>query len=190
LLALPAVEKESLPEPIQRYLRLGEINGVADRYKCRKRKFWYVVPNVRVADAFLSYMSGEMPYFVSNPADLVAPNTVHVVRFLNGYNSSSVAAAWRNSLTKLSCELEGHALGGGLFKLEPSEAERILVVAPRAAHKRALLEYFDRCPTGSMERGLNLSDRYLLREVIGLSEAECNSLRQAAMRIEQWRKHQ
>jgi adenine-specific DNA-methyltransferase len=190
LLALPAVEKESLPEPVQHYLRLGKINAVADRYKCRKRKFWYVVPNVRVADAFLSYMSGEMPHFVSNPAGLVAPNTVHLLRFLDGCNPNSYAAAWRNSLTKLSCELEGHALGGGLFKLEPSEAERILVVAPRASHARMLREHFDRSPTGSMERNLNFADRHLLREAIGLTEAECISLRQAAMRIEQWRKHQ
>jgi hypothetical protein len=135
-------------------------------------------------------MSGEMPHFVSNPAGLVAPNTVHLLRFLNGCNPDSYAAAWRNSLTKLSCELEGHALGGGLFKLEPSEAERILVVAPRASQARVLLDHFDRCPTGSLERNLDLADRHLLREAIGLTEAECIALREAAIRIEQWRKHQ
>jgi adenine-specific DNA methylase len=190
LLALPAIEKEHLPAPIQRYLHQGEINGVADRYKCRTRKFWYVVPHVRVADAFLSYMSGEMPRLVTNTAGLVAPNTVHLVRFLMGYDANTYAAFWRNSLTKLSCEMEGHALGGGLFKIEPSEAERILVVDPSAPHAQMLLNHCDRGLKNSKERNLDLFDRHLLRKEIGLTEAECLSLRDAAMRMEQWRKHQ
>jgi adenine-specific DNA methylase len=190
LLALPPVAKEFLPAPIQRYLHQGEINGVADRYKCRTRKFWYVVPHVRVADAFLSYMSGEMPHLVTNTAGLVAPNTIHLLRFLIGCDVNSYAASWRNSLTKLSCEMEGHALGGGLFKIEPSEAERILVVGPSASHAQMLLNHCDRGLKNSKERNLDLFDRHLLRKEIGLTEAECLSLRDAAMRMEQWRKHQ
>jgi len=190
LLALPPVAKEFLPAPIQRYLHQGEINGVADRYKCRTRKFWYVVPHVRVADAFLSYMSGEMPHLVTNTAGLVAPNTIHLLRFLIGCDVNSYAASWRNSLTKLSCEMEGHALGGGLFKIEPSEAERILVVGPSASHAQMLLNHCDRGLTNSRDRNLDLFDRHLLRKEIGLTEAECLSLREAAMRMEQWRKHQ
>jgi len=189
LLALPTVAKEHLPAPIQRYLHQGEINGVADRYKCRTRKFWYVVPHVRVADEFLSYMSGEMPRLVTNKAGLVAPNTNHLLRFLNGCDSNSYAAAWRNSLTKLSCEMEGHALGGGLFKVEPSEAERILVVGPSASHAQMLLNHSDRGSVGSEARNLDLFDRHLLRREIGLTETECLSLRDAAMRMELWRKH-
>jgi len=190
LLALPAIAKELLPAPIQRYLHQGEINGVADRYKCRTRRFWYVVPHVRVADAFLSYMSGEMPRLVKNTAGLVAPNTIHLLRFLKGCDVNCYAVAWRNSLTKLSCEMEGHALGGGLFKIEPSEAERILVVGPSASHAQMLLNHSNRGGTNSGDRNLDLFDRHLLRKEIGLTEAECLSLREAAMRMEQWRKHQ
>ncbi len=190
LLALPAVEKELLPASVQRYLYQGEMSGVADRYKCRTRRFWYVVPHVRVPDAFLSYMSGEMPRLVANPASLVAPNTIHLLRFLKGCDPNFHAAAWRNSLTKLSCEMEGHALGGGLFKIEPSEAERILVVAPSAPHAQMLLNHCDRGPKGMSGRDLDLFDRHLLKREIGLTEAECLSLREAATRMEQWRKHQ
>jgi adenine-specific DNA methylase len=190
LLALPAAEKESLPSSIQRYLQQGEIDGIADRYKCRMRKFWYVVPHVRVADAFLSYMSGEMPRLVTNAAGLVAPNTIHLLQFLNGCDPRSYAAAWRNSLTKLSCEMEGHALGGGLFKIEPSEAERILVVGPSASHAQMLLNHCERGLTNPKDRNLDLFDRHLLRKEIGLTEGQCLSLREAAMRMEQWRKHQ
>ena len=190
LLALPAVARESLPSAIQHYLHYGEISGVADRYKCRTRKFWYVVPHVRVPDAFLSYMSGEMPRLIANAASLVAPNTIHLLRFLPGCDVNSYAASWRNSLTRLSCEMEGHALGGGLFKVEPSEAERILVVSPSASHAQMLFNHCNRSQINSGDRSLNLFDRHLLRKELGLTEAECLSLREAAMRMEQWRKHQ
>jgi hypothetical protein len=190
LLAVPAVPKETLPISLQQYLQQGEVAGVAERYKCRTRKLWYVVPHVRVADPFLSYMSGEMPRLVTNGAGFVAPNTIHLLRFLNGSSASSYAASWRNSLTRLSCELEGHALGGGLFKIEPSEAERILVVAPSASHARMLFEHSERKPAKPTEPSLDLFDRHLLKKEMGLTETECVSLREAAMRMEQWRKHQ
>jgi adenine-specific DNA-methyltransferase len=190
LLAIPPVAKGSLPASLQRYLSQGEIDGVSDRYKCRTRKLWYVVPHVRVADAFLSYMSGDMPRLATNGAGFVAPNTIHLLRFLGGSSANSYAASWRNSLTKLSCELEGHALGGGLFKIEPSEAERILVVAQSTSHARMLFEHSESKPTKSRQPSLDLFDRHLLKKEIGLTEAECVSLREAAMRMEQWRKHQ
>jgi len=33
-----------------------------------------------------------------------------------------LAALWQTLLTRLSAEIEGHALGGGMLKIEPSEA--------------------------------------------------------------------
>ena len=104
------------PRLVQHYLRYGEANGLASRYKCRIRQFWYAVPHVRIADAFLSYMSGEQPLLVTNAANLVAPNTVHVLRFARNCEPLPYAASWRSSLTRLSCELEGHALGRWTFQ--------------------------------------------------------------------------
>jgi hypothetical protein len=81
-------------------------------------------------------------------------------------------------------------LGGGLFKIEPSEAERILVVAPSASHAQMLLNHSSRSLTNSRDQSLDLFDRHLLKNEIGLSESECLSLSEAAERMEQWRKHQ
>ena len=39
--------------------------------------------------------------------------------------------AWENPVVALSCEIEGHPLGGGMLKIEPGEAARILL--PREA---------------------------------------------------------
>jgi hypothetical protein len=37
---------------------------------------------------------------------------------------------WSSPITALSCELEGHPLGGGMLKLEPREAGRVVLTDP------------------------------------------------------------
>jgi hypothetical protein len=39
-------------------------------------------------------------------------------------------ANWETPFFQLSAEIEGHPLGGGMLKLEPREAGRLLVPAP------------------------------------------------------------
>ncbi|MGB8888336.1 MAG: hypothetical protein WCC87_16525 [Candidatus Korobacteraceae bacterium] len=188
LLSVPAVPKSSLPASLRRYLDYGEAIGVTERYKCRIRRFWYAVPHVRIPDAFLSYMSGEQPVLVGNSGNFVAPNTLHILRFARNSDPFLHSLSWRNSLTRLSCELEGHSLGGGLFKLEPSEAENVLVVLPRAAHIEKMAGQLKNAAVGS-QQALDVADRYVLRRKLGLSEADCLLLRDAAQKVESWRKH-
>jgi adenine-specific DNA-methyltransferase len=189
LLALPPVPDNALCPSLRRYLRSGEAHGLHLRYKCRIRQFWYAVPHVRIADAFLAYMSGEQPLLIANAANLVAPNTVHILRFTRGNQSKFYAASWRSSLTRLSCELEGHALGGGLFKMEPSEAENVVVVRPRAALFTSMSARLREGTTKPVEYLSDITDRFVLRKQLGLSRADCVTLRGAAEEIESWRKH-
>ena len=47
------------------------------------------VPHVYMPDAFLTYMSGDLPRSVANDARVVAPNTLHVVRLHRGFGLTS-----------------------------------------------------------------------------------------------------
>ena len=114
-----------LPAPVLRYLATEAGEEAKQRYKCRKRKPWYAVPNVYTPDLFLSYMSTHFPAMVENRARCVCTNAVHGVRLHNGQSPSELRSRWRNPLTQLSCEIEGHPLGGGVLKLEPREALRV-----------------------------------------------------------------
>jgi hypothetical protein len=40
---------------------------------------------------------------------------------------SEIQKLWSRRLSRLSCEIEGHPLGGGMLKLEPREAGRVLL---------------------------------------------------------------
>jgi adenine-specific DNA-methyltransferase len=114
-----------VPLSVKRYLDSEVGQEVRKGYKCRNRSPWFVVPDVRVPDAFLSYMSGRRPVLVRNEAACVCTNSVHAVRCKSARGVRELQKAWGHPLVDLSCELEGHPLGGGMLKMEPREAANI-----------------------------------------------------------------
>lgn len=135
--------KKSLPKSVRDYLASAAGKTAQQAYKCRVRDPWYVIPGVTVPDAFLTSMFGERAQLVRNGTGCVATNSVHVVSLRKKRSYLSLQQAWGSTLTRFSCEVEGHPLGGGMLKIEPREAQRILL--PRPA-----LEY-----DSSLERLLN-----------------------------------
>ena len=131
VLLLKLTSRTPVPSAVRGYLDSKAGRAARQAYKCRTRDPWYVVPDVQVPDAFLTYMSGDGAALVANPAECAATNSVHVVRLKRRAALSALMCAWRSPLRELSCEIEGHPLGGGLLKLEPREASRILLGRPR-----------------------------------------------------------
>lgn len=173
----------SLPPSVRRYIMYGEKTGVHHAYKCRVRNPWYTVPHVHQPDALLTYMSGISPRLVANDAAAVAPNTLHVVRMLplSGFTSHTLAVGWHSSLTRLSAEIQGHAMGGGLLKLEPLEAGRVLLALPSSDSPKDLCDSLDRIARHATVDTVRLTvDRMTLRDQVGLTEAECRLLDHAA----------
>lgn len=126
-LLLRLAPKEQLDRNVARYLDSSAGQEARQAYKCRTRSPWYVVPHVYVPDAFLTYMNGTKAALVANHAQCVCTNSVHAVRLQNGVRMGELRRAWEHPLTALSVEMEGHPLGGGMLKLEPGEAARILL---------------------------------------------------------------
>ena len=116
-----------LPRSVEGYLDSEAGRAASRTYKCRNRQPWFAVPDVRTPHAFLSIMSGRGPRLVGNSTGATCTNSVHAVHFRNEADVMRYLANWRNALTTLSCELEGHALGGGVLKIEPAEARRVLL---------------------------------------------------------------
>lgn len=124
---------EEIPRTVRRYLDSEAGQKARTAYKCRNRSPWYVVPVVIVPDAFLAYMSSGEPALVANPAGCAATNSVHTVTLKRRVPIHQLQAAWNTPFARLSCEIEGHPLGGGMLKLEPREAARVLL--PRRRFK-------------------------------------------------------
>ena len=124
-------EQDNLSTALRRYLNSEAAVQAQSTFKCRSRDPWYVVPDVTVPDAFLSYMSGGSPSLVLNEAGCVGTNSVHVVHLKRGISGTQLARSWNDSFTALSCEIEGHPLGGGMLKVEPREAARVAILRGR-----------------------------------------------------------
>lgn len=125
-----------LPASVRRYLDSEAGWEARAAYKCRTRDPWYVVPDVKVPDGFLSYMSGDGPTLVGNPAGCVCTNSVHAVQVTGGLSIARLTELWAHPFTALSCEIEGHPLGGGMLKLEPREAANVLLADFPPSNKR------------------------------------------------------
>lgn len=183
LLSIP--KGTDLPPTVQEYLEYGAAAQVPNVYKCRVRSPWYSVPHVYQPDAFLSYMSGGMPRLVTNDAQVVAPNSLHILRIHphTKLTAASIAALWQTSLTRLSVEIQGHALGGGMLKVEPAEAENCVVAGANLSNKSlsSLAGELDiLIRSGNEAEAQEKADTYILREHLGLTYNECRYLKEAA----------
>lgn len=120
---------------VSAYLQVGIEAGVDATAKARHRTPWYRVTRTAPPDLLLTAMSAVGPRLSVNDAQVAVCNTLHGVWRRSGSGAAAattLAAAALSSLTELSAELEGHALGGGLLKLEPSTAQALLLPLPAA----------------------------------------------------------
>ena len=138
LLRIPP--RAQVPPAVRAYLDTTEGHRARASYKCRNRTPWYTVPDVRRPAFVLTYMSGRSPALAANPGMCTCTNAFLAVDLRsglfqngNGFCGQRLPAAWGSPVGRLSCEIEGHPLGGGMLKLEPGEARNVLL-APDAAN--------------------------------------------------------
>jgi len=177
----------SLADGERRYVALGEERGVARRYKCRVRDPWFLVPGVRTPDVVLSVFS-ERPTLLINDARRVASNSL-----LCGYRvnasatSEEIATGWYTSLTLLQCELEVHALGGGVMVMVPREAGNVRLPKSVRAGEDHLRRLDQSLRLGKVSAAYNFGDRRVLIEQLGFSENDVELFRHGVTLLEHWR---
>ncbi len=124
---------ERLSQSVRDYLEVrGKELKVKERYKVRIRKRWYEVPGVRFPDVFMSYMIHDVPKASANEIKIdnkkaTSTNTIHQVFLRENVEPTVVVTSFYNSLTLASFELNGRFYGGGVLKIEPKEAERVVL---------------------------------------------------------------
>ncbi|MGH8536873.1 MAG: D-aminoacyl-tRNA deacylase [Gammaproteobacteria bacterium] len=169
---------------VARYIRHGESQGIERRYKCRVRQPWYVVPGVGRPDAVLTYMANDFPRLALNEAQVTCSNNLLAVQ-LSGVAASlrlPFVAAFYNSATMLSAERTGRSYGGGVLKLEPSEADRLLVPAPTvvARGKHTLSSLFAQIDGKLRKRNalelFSVVDDLVLRRLCSLREDDVRAI--------------
>lgn len=181
LLNLPAVSFDRLPEAAQSYIQSGETREMHTGFKCRNRKLWYIVPTLWPPHAFLFRQIHGYPKLVENRTGATSTDTIHRVRYHQPEHAAQISLAFLNSMTFAFAEVLGRSYGGGVLEIEPNEAEQIPV--PFFTDISLDLEELDRLErAGEINTILNITDRELLHDRMGLDKVEIETLRQA------WRK--
>ncbi len=160
-----------------RHISRGEEEGFHERYKCRIRDPWWELPLPRGGppDLLLTYCSNDHPRLALNEAGVINTNTLHGVRLVDPSIAPRLAAGFYNSLTLLSAEIVGRSYGGGVLKLEPTEAERLLVPPlPQGGDELSLVDKAIR--SRDIDSALAQIDELTLKP-LGLSDGEIAALR-------------
>ena len=176
LLSLPDVPFEELPKFAQTYIQSGETSGINGGYKCRIRNRWYIVPSTWVPDAFMLRQVHSYPKIIINNANSTCTDTIHRIRLLNGISADVIAAAFLNSLTFAFSEVIGRSYGGGVLELEPREAENLPLPLENTSNLN-LQEIHDLILKDDINAVLDITDKVLLIDGLGLKRKEVNALR-------------
>jgi adenine-specific DNA-methyltransferase len=180
------------PDPLgsaraRAYLALGVGQGLHKRYKCRVRDPWYRVPGIVQGDLLLSKRSHRWPRVVVNDARSFTTDTIYRGRMVTTERApEDVAAAFHNSLTLLTAEIEGRSFGGGVLELVPSEIGRLTTLIPRGAKRE--LPRLDRIARSTHADALiSATDTYLV--AAGALRAELVPLLREARNLLAARRH-
>ena len=176
LLNSPDEELTEIELPLRKYIEDGEARNVNKGYKCRIRKRWYIVPSVWIPDAFLLRQVHSYPKVILNKTEATCTDTIHRVKFLKGTNGEAFTAAFLNSLTFAFSEIIGRSYGGGVLELEPNEAEHLPI--PLGGSEKLDFKLLDSLIiSNDIDKVLDLNDKILLHEGLGLNETEIFTLR-------------
>lgn len=178
LIDFPEIEYEKYPEKHKEYISMGEKNDENKGYKCSIRDRWYRIPSVWVPDAFFLRRNNLYPKFVLNCCDAVSTDTMHRVKFNDGVQPERILLSYYNSISFAFTELCGRSYGGGVLEILPGEVGNILVpkLDDISIEKvQQVLKEVDHIVRADepIERALDIVDREILINSIGIEEKVC-----------------
>jgi adenine-specific DNA-methyltransferase len=187
-------ESEDATPGLVRYLALGTEQGVPLAYKCTVRANWWRPPAVSAPDLFFTYMSHRYPRLITNRAGVTFVNSMHGVRLRADHPSRALAREALpliafNSVTMLGAETGGRSYGGGILKMEPSEASGLPMPNPDLlAGAWAILRperpKLDRqLREGRWTNVVARVDEVLLRDAAGMSADDVREVHNAAQEL-------
>lgn len=117
---------DKLTKNLSKYLSIGAEQKVQERYKCRIRKNWYVIPNIStVPDALFFKRCHNYPKLLKNNSNALVTDSAYKVNMKDNWDLNSFIFSFYNSLTLVFAETNGRYYGGGVLELTPSEFKKL-----------------------------------------------------------------
>lgn len=161
------------------HIDAGEAAGVHTGYKCSIRKPWWTTPSLWVPELFMLRQIHLAPRLTVNAAAATSTDTVHRVRLAPNTDATALATVFHNSATFAFAEVMGRSYGGGILELEPREAEQLPIPHPECADPELSGNVDLLLKANEIEKALELVDRHVLIDRLGLSPNLVNQCREA-----------
>lgn len=187
LLALPGGLDLAHEPDLERYVQLGEDEGVHRGYKCSIRSSWWSVPSVSVPDGFMLRQVSNWLRVSANDARATSTDTVHRVFTKPGVAMEKLAVATLNSVTLAFAEIMGRSYGGGLLELEPSECVSLPIPDPGLVPDQLVGQVDELLRAGNNVEAIALVDQVVLCDQLGISAATMELAASAGNRLRERR---
>ena len=185
LLNFPNKTFSNLPPKMAEYIKKGEEQKLHERYKCRIREPWYVVPYVWASELSLLKRCHFFPRIIVNELRAHSTDTAYRIRMEPEYRerAKDLTFSFLNSLTFLCAELGGRHYGGGVLELVPSEIEKLLI--PLIPIEQSDFDEMDIMirKNATLDEILNFTDPIILHRGLGLTLSEINTIQKAHRRL-------
>jgi len=172
LLVFPSKEKLNKHKGALKYIKFGEREGINNGYKTRIREDWFVIPSIKLSDAFFIRRNYAYPRLILNNANAYTTDTMHRVFIHAKVNKYAFISSYYNSLSFAFSEIVGRSYGGGVLELMPSETEKILL--PYHEENATIINKIDNMlrKRNSIDQILEMTDKIFLAEKYGFSNLE------------------
>jgi len=157
-------------QPLQEYIKQGYLNRIHLKYHCANRNEWFSLFPNEIPDAFLHYMTTEIPYIIRNQAKVYSTNTIHNIYFNKDVDDNTIEWIQMSmlcSLTQLSIEVVARTYGDGVLKLEPGRARNIIIY-PGNGEKvpSRIIERVNRyLEQGEKRKAMDIVDKWIAKSI-------------------------
>jgi Predicted O-methyltransferase len=188
MLCLKDEDKAIIQEQVRAYLKIGKDAKISERYKCKIRKNWFVVPNISTpSDGFFFKRCHLYPKLLKNEANVLVTDSAYKINMTEEYDINNLIYSFYNSLTLTFSELDGRYYGGGVLELTPNEFKKLPIPMINISEEKFLqfVKQFEQ--KACIEDVLNENDYCILNTSIGLTMEDIQRVQKIRNRLIQKR---
>jgi adenine-specific DNA-methyltransferase len=166
-------DNDKISKKLSEYLTIGTAQRIQERYKCKIRNNWYVIPNIStVPDALFFKRCHHYPKLLKNSSNALVTDSAYKVNMKSNWDLNSFIFSFYNSLTLVFAETNGRYYGGGVLELTPSEFKNLPIPYTNISSdefKNFTIEFEKK---ENIEEILSKYDYKILNEVLNLNNEE------------------
>ena len=178
LLSLENIDLEKVSNNnLKEYLEIGKNKKLNKRYKCSKRKNWYIVPNIKKPPSAVFFKRSHLfPKLIKNSANVYVTDAAYNIDIKDNYFINDFIYSFYNIVTLIFAELLGRKYGGGVLELTPNEFKSLPIQYLKTSNEEflAFTQEFEKSP--NKLDFLSRKSELTLRKSLNINRKDFNRL--------------